>query len=147
MKIFGLPLMALSKFAFLSSESTPELFFSTRVCWGISWTCNGQYKFWNSGTVFFLLLKLLLFLLGRTVVLSFHFFFLKSLIWFSLNLSIIFNSGFLSSWSFLFSSLRILTCSSSNSICSETLGFFVAFLSLSLRLMGVETLKSVSQNF
>ena len=45
--------------------------------------------------------------------------------WLINDISITFNWAFRFSWSFLFSSLRILTCSSSNSNCPVTLGFLV----------------------
>ena len=64
-------------------------------------------------------------------------FFLKSIRQFSVNLSMIFTRAFLFSWSFLFSSLRILTCSSSNSIYSETLDSFVDVVFLSLNMLSM----------
>ena len=77
-QIFGLLLITLSKIAFRSSESTVELFSSIRFVGGRSSTCNEEYKFWSSGTVFCLLLKPLLFFLGCAVVQSFSVFLLKS---------------------------------------------------------------------
>lgn len=85
-KIFGFLLMALSKIVFLSLGSTVELFSSTKICWGSSSTCNGEYKFWSSGTAFYLVLEP-----QRTVGQSFPVSFLMSLLWFSVSLSIIFN--------------------------------------------------------
>ena len=69
-QIFGLLLMTLPKIVYFSSGSTIELFSSTRICWGRSSTCNGEYEFESSGTIFCLLLKPLLFLLG--ILLSNH---------------------------------------------------------------------------
>lgn len=109
-QIFGLALRTLSKFVFLSSWSTVELFSSTRICWNRSSTVMRNISLRVLKLDFAHHLNLCC--SCCRVLLSNHsllFFFLMSLFWFSVSLSITFNWVFLSSWSISFSSLRILT--------------------------------------
>ena len=109
-------IMTSSKFAFFFPGVMLSFFVSNRIFRGRSLTCNGEYKLSNTRTFSILAPNYC----DSTIT---CFFFL--MFWFSVSLSITFSWVFLSSWSVSFSSLRILTCSCRNSICSVILCFFV----------------------